>query len=172
MRAIIRRKKPPEIRIIFLADIENLLLNLPPMGPGMFSLSTGFDRVMKEIARTVGPIEDLLAFLPPHLIPIHGEELHRLGFTIIACPKVRAKGTGREVDITDEILIERGKKEIRRMQGITHLCLGSGDKDFSLLVREAIHRGLKIIVVASSRNSLSKELIDLSDQVFLFSPAE
>ena len=138
----------------------------------MFSLSTGFDRVIKEIARAVGPIEDLLAFLPPHLVSIHGEELHHLGFTIIACPKVRAKETGKEVDTVDKILIERGKREIRQVQGLTHLCLGSGDKDFSPLVREAIRRGLKIIVVASSRNSLSKNLIDLSDQVFLFSPTE
>lgn len=172
VRQIQEEIRQPEVRILFLADIENLLFNLPPIGPGMFSLSTGLRRVIKGIARSIGSIENKLAFLPPHLIPSHGEELHRLGFTIIACPKVHAKETGKEDDTVDSTLIEVGKREIRRIQRPTHLCLGSGDKDFSLLVDEAIQRGLKIIIVASSKNSLSNDLINLSDQVFFLFSAE
>ena len=182
MRAIGRKKKSPDIwptesqspknRIVVLLDLENLTANLPPIGPETFSFSSGFDRVMKEIAREVGLIEDVFVFAPPHLIQTHGEHLYSQGFTIIACPKVTTKDGRQRIDTVDQTLIDFGKKIMRQTQGITHLCLGSGDKDFSLLIREAIRRGLKIIVVASSKDSLSKDLIELSDQVFLFSPIE
>ena len=166
------RGKFKENKIIVLIDIENLNANLPSMGPVGFSFSAGFDRVMKQIAREVGAIEDVFVFSPPHLVQLFGEEIYRQGFTIIACPKTRSKESGEEIDTVDQTLIEFGKKAIRQMKGLTHLCLGSGDKDFAPLVREAIRRRLRIVILASSPGSLATELIKLSDQVFLFSPVE
>ena len=166
------RGKPKTNKIIVLADLENLNANLPPMGPVGFSFSAGFDRVMKQIANEVGAIEDVFVFSPPHLVQLFGEEIYRQGFTIIACPKIRSKESGEEVDTVDQTLIEFGKKAIRQTEGLTHLCLGSGDKDFAPLVREATRQGLRILILASSPQSLSTELIKLADQVFLFSPVE
>jgi hypothetical protein len=166
------RKKTKINKILVLIDVENLRANLPPIGPSGFSFPAGFDRTMKQIAREVGVIEDVFVFSPPHLIQLFGGELHHHGFTIIACPKVRSKDGRGEIDTVDQTLIDFGKKTIGRIEGLTHLCLGSGDKDFAPLVREAIRRGLKILVIASSPQSLSTELIQLSDQVYLFSPTE
>jgi hypothetical protein len=166
------RKKPKENKILVLIDLENLRAKLPAMGPMGFSFPAGFDRVMKQIAREVGAIEDVFIFIPPHLVQLFGEELYRQGFTIIACPKIRSKEGSEELDTVDQILIEFGEKAIRQIGGLTHLCLGSGDKDFARLVREAIRRNLRILILASSPQSLSTEIIKLSDRVFLLSPTE
>lgn len=157
-----------------LIDLENLQANIPPIGPEGFSFASGFDRVMKDIARTVGVIDDVFVFSPPHLIQLYGEEFYWQGFTIIACPKVRAKDGSGEIDTVDQTLIDFGKKAIREKRGITHLCLGSGDKDFAPLVREAIRKRMKILIVASSIGALSAELIKLADErgIFLFSPRQ
>lgn len=163
-------EKPPEVKIVALLDTENLYNNLPHIGPGVLSFSAGFDRVMKEIARRIGPIEDVYVFAPPHLVQLLGEEFYQQEFTIIACPKVHAKETGREVDTVDRTLIKFGEKTIRKEKGLTHLCIGSGDKDFAPFAREAIRQGLKILVIVSSKESLSSDLLDLADEVFLFSP--
>jgi hypothetical protein len=167
-----KRPREKENKILVLIDLENLRAGLPAIGPMGFSFLVGFDRTMKQIAHEVGAIEDVFIFSPPHLIQLFGEELYRQGFTIIACPKIRSKGGGEELDTVDQTLIEFGEKAIRQIGGLTHLCLGSGDKDFARLVREAIRRKLKILILASSPQSLSTELIKLSKQVFLFSPTE
>ena len=109
---------------------------------------------------------------------LYGETFSELGFFTIFCPKIRTK-EGEEIDTTDNILIEFGKKMITQIPDLTHLCLCSGDKDFSPLVREAIRQGLKIVVVAGNLSSLSSELIKLADKkrggrrmIYILSPTK
>jgi len=166
----LKKRGPP--RILMLIDWENLLTNLKEMPPPeSYSITAGFDRLCKEIASEVGEIVNVFVFIPPHLVYTFGETFHKIGFFTIACPKIRGK-KGEEEDTTDLTLINFGQKAIEDIKDLTHLCLGSGDKDFSLLVRQAIRKGLKIIVVASSERSLSTELIKLADKIYIFSPTE
>ena len=113
---------------------------------------------------------DVFVFLPPHQSMIYGEDISRAGFYIIDCPKVKGK-KGEPQDTTDETLIRFGQWAIEKLN-VTHLCIGSGDKDFSPLVRRAIRKGLRIIVAAATMHSLSDELSGLADKIFIFSPAE
>lgn len=165
-------------KILVLIDFENLQKNLKTTAPEKFSIAAGFDRLCKQIAREIGEIINVFVFVPPHATSPAGETFHKLGFFTILCPGIENK-KGKKIDTTDETLIALGKKIINQIPDLTHLCLGSGDKDFSPLVREAIRKGLKIIVVAGDLTSLSSELIKLADQkadglkmVYLFSPTE
>lgn len=165
-------RKPKRNRILFLIDFENILQNLKQLpSPENLSFLAGFDRLIKEVAQDIGEIIDVFVFLPPHLASIYGEDLYRAGFFIIVCPKIRDK-TGEQIDTTDETLIRFGHRAIDELDNITHLCLGSGDRDFGPLVRRAIRKRLKIIVVTASQQSLATELITLADRIFLFSPTE
>jgi len=170
-----RGKKEKKNTILFLIDWENIIRNIISGDPENFSLSLGFDNLMKNLAQ-LGKIGSVFVFTPPHIAPSHLELLVKLRFFPIFCPKVKDK-KGEESDSTDNMLMDFGRKMIEQMPKLTHLCLASGDKDFLPLIREAIHRGLKIIIVAGDTKSLSDELIDLADKnpatgekmVFLFS---
>ncbi|HDZ54278.1 MAG TPA: NYN domain-containing protein [Candidatus Nealsonbacteria bacterium] len=164
-------RRPKRNRVLFLIDFENILKNLKQLpSPEDLSFLAGFDRIVKEIAREIGEIVDVFIFLPPHLASIYGEDLYRAGFFIIVCPKVRDKA-GEQIDTTDETLIRFGQRAIDELN-ITHLCLGSGDKDFGPLVRRATRKGLKIIIATASQQSLATELITLADRIFFYSPTE
>lgn len=167
-----RREHP---QILVLIDFENLLLSLPATAsiPQKFSIETAFHQAIKEITGDIGEILHIFIFVPPHQANIWGTLLHQEGFTIVFCPKIQNK-EGEDIDTVDSSLIDFGKKIVAsaRKLDITHLCLGSGDKDFTPLVQEAIRRGLKIIVLASSEKSLSYELKRLADKVYRFSPTE
>lgn len=174
-----RKSKVEQNKILFLIDFENLQKNLERIPtPKKFSITAGFDRLCGQIAQEMGAIINVFVFIPLHAASLWGETFHKLGFFIILCPEIKDK-TGKETDTTDETLIAFGKKIINQIPDLTHLCLGSGDKDFSTLVREAARKGLKIIVVARNLSSLSSELIELADKkpdgskmVYIFSPSE
>jgi len=161
-------------KVLLLIDWENLLISLKseqmPSEEG-YSITAGFDRLVEQITLEIGEIVNVFIFAPPHILSSFGETFVKLGFFPIVCPKVRGK-TGEEEDTTDSTLINFGRTAIEHIKGLTHLCIGSGDKDFSLLVRQAKRKGLKILVVASSNRSLATELIQLANQVFIFSPTE
>lgn len=167
-------------KILALIDFENLRRNLTTIAPEKFSMTAGFDRLCKQIAREIGEITNIFVFIPPHAASsTWGEAFHKLGFFTILCPEIEDKKGGKRIDTTDETLIAFSKEMINQIPGLTHLCLGSGDKDFGTLVREAIRKGLKIIVVAGSIGSLSSELINLADKkpdgskmVYILSPTE
>lgn len=174
-----RKSKVEQNKILFLIDFENLQNNLETMPtPGKFSMVAGFDRLFKQISREVGEIDNVFVFAPPRATSLWGETFHKLGLFTILCPEIENK-SGEKINTTDETLIAFGKKMILQIPELTHLCLGSGDKDFSPLVREATRKGLRIIVVAGNLRSLSSELIKLADKkldgtkmVYLFSPTE
>ena len=164
-------------KIVMLIDFENLLRNIEMTPPESFSLMDGFDRLIRQISREVGEIVNVLVFAPPHLATAWAEELYRLGFFTIICPRITNKA-GEEEDTTDRILMEFGRKMISH-HNITHLCLCSGDKDFSPFLREVIRQGLKIIIVAGNLQSLAAELIRLADKkesgermVYILSPRQ
>ena len=167
-----RRKNPN--KVLLLIDWENLLISQKsgqmPSEEG-YSIVAGFDRLIDQITLEIGEIVNVFIFAPPHILSSFGETFVKLGFFQIVCPKITGK-TGEEEDTTDSTLIDFGKTAIEQIKDLTHLCIGSGDKDFSLLVRQAKRKGLKILVVASSNRSLAKELIQLANQVFIFSPTE
>ena len=175
-------KKKDKNKIIILIDFENLIHKIEKV-PSLekFSVSEGFDRLIEQISQEVGEIINVFVFAPPHIIATHGEEFPKLGFFIIYCPKVRNKVTQNEEDTVDATLMEFGKKLINQIppSEFTHLCIGSGDKDFTPLIREARQRKRKIIIIASNLNSLSAEMIKLVDKktdsskmVYLFSPSK
>ena len=158
------------LRGVMVVDWDNLEINLR-LGEGEVneaSIISGFDRVAKKIARKFGRIVMAFVLLPPQPAYIWGETLSRLGFYPVVCSKVKDKKSGEETDTVDATLIRLGQKLIGNIRDLSFLCLVSGDGDFSLFLREVEHRGLKIVVVAASVNSLSSELIDLADDTFLF----
>lgn len=164
-------------KIVMLVDFENLLLNLniELTPPEHFSLMGGLDRLIRQISQEVGEIANVLVFASAHLATAWAEDFHRLGFFTILCPRIINKA-GEEEDTTDSVIMEFGRKTIRH-HDITHLCLCSGDKDFSPFLREAIRQGLKIVIVAGNLTSLSTELIRLADKkedggkmVYILSP--
>ena len=145
-----------------LIDFENLLRYIELPRAERFSLMDGFDRLIRQIGQEVGEIVNVLVFVPSHLATAWAEDFHRLGFFTILCPRVINKDREEE-DTTDTILMEFGRRTIRH-HNITHLCLCSGDKDFSPFLREVIRQGLKIVIVAGNLTSLSNELIRLADE--------
>lgn len=169
------RAKKERARVLMLVDWENLVKNVELPPAEKFSVVEGFDKIIKQISQEVGEIVSIFVFAPPHLALPWGEDFHHQGFFTILCPKIRSK-EGVEEDTTDATIVAFGRKMIAE-QSITHLCLGSGDRDFIPFVREAIRQGLKIIVIAANLRSLAAELIRLVDKkpsggkmVYLFSP--
>lgn len=164
-------RKPNLNRILVCIDLENLLQSLLAIpGPEKLSFLAGYDRIMRQMAREIGEIVDVFVFLPPHFSSIYGKDLNEAGFFTVYCPRMPDK-TGEERDTVDETMIRFARKMIRELD-ITHLCLGTGDRDFTSLAREAIRNKLKIIVMAASNQSLALDLAKLADRVFLFSPTE
>ena len=161
-------------KILMLIDWDNLSLNmdLPPSESRVES----FNQLIKQITQEVGEIAIVVVFLPPNLGHLVAEDMYELGFFTVICPKIKDKEGVRQ-DMTDRTIIDFGKKMIALIPDLTHLCLGSGDKDFIPLIREATQKGMKIIIVASSARSLSRELVGLTDEkddgkklIYLFSP--
>lgn len=166
------RRKDRPCRIIFLCDVENLVLSMDEKpSPQDFSLIGGFNREIRAIAREIGEIVDVFMFLPPHYVYAYVEHFHDAGFFTIVCPKVKGKN-GEEADTVDSTLMRFGESAINNIQGLTHLCLVSGDRDFTPLIRKAIRKGLKIIIIAGSKRSLSLGLLKLADKAIIFSPTE
>ncbi len=172
-----RSQREDRKKILFLIDLENLLLNAGLFPPERFSLANELDRITKQITDEVGNITNTFVCSPPS--QAYGEVCYEMRFFNIACAKVRNK-EGREVDTVDQTLVEFGEQMILQIPNLTHLCLGSGDKDFSRFVRWAKLQGLKIIIVAGNLTSLSRELIELADvnpetgrkMIYLLSPTE
>ncbi len=173
------KRKNDQSKIVVLIDFENLLQNTEIPPPKSFSMMAGFDKLIKEISQDVGEIINVFVFIPPNLAITYGAELYKQGFFMILCPKIQSK-KGSEEDTVDSTLIEFGKKIIGQSPDLTHLCIGSGDKDFNPLIREAIRWRLKIIIIAGNLRSLSFDLIKLADKktggkgkmVYLFTPEE
>lgn len=171
-----RRIRQRENKILVLIDWENLMLNSEAPDHESFSISAGFDRIFRQL-REIGEIVAIFAFAPLHTLIRQGDTMHEQRFFPVFCPKVTDK-LGKERDTTDETIIEFGRKMVPSISGLTHLCIASGDKDFAPLAREAIQKGMKIIIVAGNPRSLSMDLIDLADadpktktkMVYTFSP--
>lgn len=154
------RKKP--IKILMVADWDNLIYNLKMPAPEKLSKIAGLDRVQKEITQEVGEIVDVFVFTP-HLIYLDSETLYNEGFYIVLCPRVRTKTGTEDRDTVDETIIKFVNDMVTRMPDITHICLGSGDKDFCRMLRGTIRKRLKIMLMVGDLTSLSADLIDLAD---------
>lgn len=155
-------KKSRKNRVLVLLDLENLFLNFDVPSAERFSIMDELDKLMRQLG-TVGEITAVFAFASPQTVSMHLETLFRQGFYPIPCPKIKNKA-GQETDTVDSTLMDFGKKMFGQMVGLTHFCLGSGDKDFNPLLREAIRHGLKIMIVAGNLTSLARELIGLTDE--------
>lgn len=158
-------------RGIFLIDHDNLVTNLKLASPDEASIVDKLDSVVKKIVEANREIVDTFVFLPPQQAYIWGETYYELGFYAIVCPRIQNK-EGEEQDTVDDTLIRFGKMAIDNIENLSFICLGSGDKDFSPLVRQARKKGLKIIVVAASISSLSSHLINLADETHLLEPIQ
>lgn len=156
-KSINKRKK-----ILVLVDWENISLNVG-FTPGEPSLKERLDVCIRNIAKQVGSIVDVFVFMPPHASYTWGEHLYSLGFFIIACPKVKNKA-GEEIDTVDETLMKFGERMLDRTEGLTHLCLVSGDADLLPLLTRARLKGLKTVLIAADTHSLSAKMIPLIDE--------
>jgi hypothetical protein len=162
MNATKERRSRKRNKVLVLIDFENLLWNTELIPPEQFSIIDGLDRIIKNISREIGPIVGVFVFLPPHLSYDWATYLRKMNFFIILCPPDLTKQ--RELqDTTDAELIRFGQFMIPQITGLTHLCIGSGDKDFEQLVRTAILNGKKIALIAGNKKSLSRELSRLAD---------
>jgi hypothetical protein len=163
---------------LVLIDWENIMINIKDVGykPEGFSRKAGIDRLLKWIKTEAETIFDIFVFIPLHIVYTDFEMLHEQGFTIVVCPKVPL-GAEDKKDTTDAGLKKLGEKWITH-QGLTHLCLVSGDGDFAPLAEEAKNKGLNIMISAASEKSLSSRLRDLADispvtgqkMIHIFSP--
>ncbi len=151
------RRPKPKNKVLVLLDLENLLLNINSTSPFEFSLVEGFTKIMRKLGE-FGRVVEVFVFGPPPTINLNLSTLHQMGFRAITCPKVIIEKTGPRIDTVDSEMIDFGKKMIAEMANLTYLCLGSGDKDFIPLIREAERCGLKIVIVAGNKDSLSEEL--------------
>lgn len=173
-----RPKESERPRGVVFVDTDNLMSGIvlerggSPDRISEASIIGGFDNLIKRIAREFGEIVEVFALLPPQRAYVWGVTMYRLGFYSVVCPRVRPKGGGEEQDTVDETLIKLAESLIDNIKNLSFICLVSGDKDFSPMIRKVIRRGLKIIVVAASKESLSGELIDLADSTYLFEPTE
>ncbi|MCH8741404.1 NYN domain-containing protein [Patescibacteria group bacterium] len=147
------------------------MTSLKLVSPDEASIISRFDHVIRRIVEANREIVDVFVFLPPQQAYIWGETYHELGFYTIVCPRIQNK-KGEKEDTVDDTLIRFGKMAIDNMKDLSFICLGSGDKDFSPLVRQARKKGLEIIVVAASTNSLSSDLINLADKTFFLKPIQ
>ena len=171
-----KKKKP---KILLLVDFENLFINVrDEIPPEKFSIEGGFNRVIRAITEEVGEIVGVFAFLPSDRALVWDKDLYELQFNIVLCPRIKNK-EGVEKDTTDSRLLELGEWLINHLE-LSHVFIGSGDKDFSPLMKKAAQKGLKKGVVAANLKSLSSKLIQLTDtnpstgkkMVYLFSPIE
>lgn len=173
-------RKKKKNKILVLVDWDNLLISseTEKIEPTKFSIEAGFERIIKELT-AIGEIIGVFCFLPPNNAMIWSEQIHQMGFKIIVCPRIKDK-KGQDKDMVDEILMEFGEWLINQIPNLTHLCLVSGDKDFSLFLIKAKLKGLKIIIVAANPQSLAEKIKKLADKhpltrkkmVYLFYPEE
>lgn len=157
-------------KVLVVLDFENIMKALERIPPReSFSIVDGLDKMIKKIAQDIGEIVNVYVFVPVHLAYHYAEMFHKANCFTIVCPKIKGK-IGEDIDTTDEILKNFGRSAIRDTQGLTDICIGSGDKDFTSLAREAISRGLVVTIVAGSTHSLASEMIKISDRVIFFNP--
>jgi len=154
----LRKRKKPN-KIIVLLDFENLFLSF---GPSTSIVET-LNRVLEQIKKEVGEIACVFVFFPHHSAISFGEAFQKTGFYPILTPKSKT-GEREKVDTTDEILIKFGKMILKEMTKITHFCLGSGDKHFVPLLKNASRAGLSRIIITANTSSLASELIGYADR--------
>ncbi|PIP23432.1 MAG: hypothetical protein COX90_00520 [Candidatus Nealsonbacteria bacterium CG_4_10_14_0_2_um_filter_38_17] len=162
MDAAKERRPRKRNKVLVLIDFENLLWNTERTPPERFSIIDGLDRIIKDISREIGPIVGVFVFLRAHLSYDWATYLQKMNFFIILCPPDVTKQKELQ-DTTDAELIRFGQLMIPQITGLTHLCIGSGDKDFEQLARTAILNGKRIAIIAGNRESLSGELSRLAD---------
>lgn len=163
---MLRKKSVRKNKVLVLLDFDNLYLNLPEK-----TITETLDRALKQITEEVGPISKVFVFVPYYSAIPFGEDFYRAGFITILCPRIKTKDGQTEINTTDGILTEIGKELINDMPDITHLCLGSGDVDFSSgdigflsLLKKATRYGLDIAIIASDLASLNPKLIEMIDK--------
>ena len=168
-RGLRKNKKGLPPKILVLVDLENITINLSLMPLGGAAPSDVIKNLLPEL-RKIGDIFYVFVFSPPHRI-IGYESffkkglVFREGVSLIECPKDIKKIDGRqaEVDTVDEKIIEWCETIVPEIEGITHVCLCSGDADFLKALKGLKKRGLKIIIASGQEDSLARELIKLAD---------
>ena len=140
---------------LVLIDWENIVQNWPSKGINLTydSVYQRFTNLLKRVTKEAGAVFAVYVFSPDYLTSTWAETFWELGFPVINCPKIKKES---EKDTVDETLIREGKKLINLP--ISHLCVVSGDSDFIPLYDEASRKNIKIIIVAASLDSLSRDL--------------
>lgn len=167
-------------KIVLLVDLENISWGFGQrmFRPEKFSMEAGFDHLI-EWLKQFGDVVMVCIFVPDHFIETGKltketrQFFQKRGFFTILCSKDENK------DTADFNMIKYGLEVLLPyIAGVTHLCIGSGDIDFSELCLEAKKKGLKIMVTTGSIKSFSKDLARIVDtnpdtgrkMVHLFTP--
>jgi len=169
-RAAAPKKPRRQEKVVILINWENLLQSMGPRIEKELSVSEIFLKLIKRVSQEIGEIVNVFIFAPPHLASVWGETFYNQGFFIISCPKVTDKKGGTK-DTVDEILLDFGRRMIQNMN-LSHLAIGTGDRDLSRLYQDVILKGWKIVTIAASEKSLSSKLIPLSDTIIILSTLE
>ncbi|MCX6721844.1 MAG: NYN domain-containing protein [Candidatus Staskawiczbacteria bacterium] len=151
-------------RILCLLDVDNIAINT---NPDSSDLPRALDAITRYLSR-IGRVVKACAFGPELTLASASDALRLRSFILIQCPKVLVdKQFGAQTekkDTADLEFIRVGTIDINEMSGLTHLALCSGDSQFEQFVRWAESQGLKIIIVAGNRKSLSPKIAELASR--------
>lgn len=155
-----------EKRVLILLDWENLEINLLRVPPCQYTVEKWLIRLKDQIVADFGEIVDIYVFGSEMFLHRWKEPFTRLGFVLMPTPpSIKKNGTEPEPNLTDHYMIKRGGK-LLDLKGLTHLVIGSGDQHFLPLINEAKNRGLGVIVVVGSKDSLSAEIRRRADKIY------
>lgn len=145
-------------KILFAVDTDNIGINL---NIPQTNIAQALDVAGKHLSR-IGRIVKAYAFGPEATLAVSADALRVRGFVLVQCPRVvvdKQFGVQSESrDTVDPELVRVTTMDINEMPGLTHLAIASGDSHFEPFLRWAISQGLKIIVVAGNRKSLSSKI--------------
>ncbi|MCB0192366.1 MAG: NYN domain-containing protein [Anaerolineae bacterium] len=146
-------------------DFENLYIGLKRMGwtPDTKILSKSIKHALSDL----GEISNITAYADWCLLdPKNGKDIQRELALNDIDPRyqvsIRSKNSA-DMKIAGDIrsLLERDRLEL---DTVNVLVLGTGDRDFRPVVRDARKRG-KLVIVLTLRNSLSRMLRNVADEV-------
>lgn len=95
--------------------------------------------------------------------------LFRAGFRLIHCPSWPSGGVLKSV--TDDVMAQDLRDQLEQYEDIEIFVLATGDRNF-IAVANALKRHGKKIYIAAEERSLSRELGQVADQLFILAPAE
>ncbi|MFA5877849.1 MAG: NYN domain-containing protein [Candidatus Staskawiczbacteria bacterium] len=156
-------QKPHENRILVLIDWENSTIdNFAVIGPSAFSLKSLYAEITEKLGE-IGRITMSVTFITTRDIMRLSEDFYKLGIHPVVSPMVvMQKRDPVWHGIVDEALITFGRELVNETTSFTHVCVVSGDADFTKFCRWLQRQGKKVIIFAHAKK-LSASLAECAD---------